>query len=293
MINHLSDSLSKHLRNQRGFSLIELLTALIITGIVASSFLGVMVHFAKLNQKSRTILLATAAANNQYERMKSFSLYELAQFPASQIVHEGNFIVTTEMERFYPNTSIGPAGSDASNTAGLDLAIEGSSEEGFFSYLTAGHLQDLVSLTGNGLLQVDLIPEDNGILVQMSDEDGKTAAFHFITSSHSHTINIYTQQMSKDQQVQIEFDPSLPGEWKVNVYEPPFPLGKVLFCYKDAVCQTDQGMKRIDLDNNITIQTFKREGKSSTLVYLQVRAYTDPADSKPVSSCQGVIKIPY
>jgi prepilin-type N-terminal cleavage/methylation domain-containing protein len=280
------DALVNSLKSRRGYSLIELMTALILTGIVASSFLGIMTLFSKVNQKSRTILLATAAANNQYERMKSYSFYDLAQLPAHQSILEDSFILQTDMKRYFPETA------DGAQSNHLDLIIKSSGDNAFLSYLATENLQELASLSGSGSLQVRLEPEDGGIRIQMSDEDGKAAAFHFSTPLHSTIFNVYTQQMNTGQLVNIKFDDSFTGDWEINVFEKPYPCGKVLFHFNDEICQTDQRMRQIDL-GGLSIQTIKQQGKANALVYLQVRVYSDSMGSKPVSVCRGIIKVPF
>ena len=270
-----------------GYSLIELMVALIIVGILTPPFLGMMVHFAKANQKSRAILLAGAVAGNQYERCKSLSVPELVRVSAAGRKKEGDFLIETSLERYFPESN-----ADEWNADHLDLSVEDSEDNKFLSCFVAGGLQSLSSLSGSGSLQVILDREDEGISIRMVDANGKFAEYHWITTAEVHVLNIYTQQMRKDREIDIDMDPSLIGTWKITIYEPPFHYGRVSVNCNGQILTTDQQGGQLDFGRG-SINVVKAEKKGGVLIYLQVKVYGKARDKSPLSVRQGVIRAAY
>ena len=258
---------------------------MLIVGILTPPFFGMMTHFAGVNRKSRVLLLAGTAADNQYERLKSLSIPELAVATGQK--EEGDLLIETGLERYFPESD-----GEERNTDPLDLMINDKEGDAFFSCFAARDLQSLISLSGNGSLQIFLVREGGGISLRMTDADGNSAETHWNTTAGFHEFHLYTQQMSEDRRIDIYLDHSLTGEWKVTVYEPPFRYGRVFLHRGEEVFSADRQGESLDFDRG-SFHVVKSEDKASALFSLQIKVYDGTTDRDPVSVRQGIIRAPY
>ena len=281
-MNEKGKSLSGH----KGYSLIEVMVAMMIVGILVPPFFGMAIHFTKVNQKSRTILLADAAADNQYEELKSLSVPKLASMAEKERKKEGDFFLETEAKRYFPESDTEERGMDH-----LDLILKDNGEGGFLSYFVANDLQSLISLSGSGFLQVDLKQEASGMSMRMADADGNSIFHHLNPSTGIHELNICAQQMHTDLSVSVCAE-DCTDPWNINVYESPFRYGRVLVHCNGQTFSTDQQACRLGTDP-VRFFSYKAEESASALVSVQVKVFAKPGDKKPVSVRQGIIRAVY
>ncbi len=276
----------KSLSNHMGYSLIEVMVAMMIVGILVPPFFGMAMHFTKVNQKSRAILLADAAADSQYEELKSLSVPELAPLTEGERKKEGDFFLETEVKRYFPESDTGEESMDH-----LDLILKDNGKSGFLSYFVANDLQNLISLSGSGFLQVDLKQEANGMSMRMADAGGNSVFHQLNPSTGIHELNIYAQQMHTDHSVSVCVE-DCTDPWNINVYESPFRYGRVLVHCNGQTFSTDQQAGRLGTDP-IRFFSFKAGEAASTLVSVEVKVFAKPGDKKPVSVRQGIIRAVY
>jgi len=280
----------KIIRSPSGYTLIELLIALTIVAILAAPFLGIMLSLAKTNQKSRVLLMAGAESSNQYERLKSMTVLELAEQPVFTEIDESGLIIETRLHRYYPVTT-----DEDKDSNFIDIIIKENGEKtenGFLSYIASDSLQNLTSLTGVGTLYIHLDDQERGVTIHLSDDNGTNAAFHYSSSSQLRVLNIFTQQMAKNQQIHISFSNTQFGDWTINVYELPFRHEYMSFIYNEKVYQVDPVTKHLNL-GNIIIQANKTEQNGYALIFLTVNVYEKLDDTIPISTRTGLIQAGY
>ncbi len=274
------------LAGHKAYSLIEVMIAMMIVAILVPPFFGMARYFTKINQKSRTVLLADAAADNQYEELKSLSVPELAPLAEKGRKRDGDFILETEVKRYFPEPD-----TEEGSRNHLDLILKDNGKSGFLSYFVADDLQSLTSLSGSGSLQVDLKQEMSGMSMRMADAGGKSVFHHLNPSTGIHELNIYAQQMHMDQSISVCVE-GYTDPWNINVFESPFRYGRVLVHCSGQTFSTDQQACRLGTDP-VRFFSYKAEESASALVSVQVKVFAKPGDKKPVSVRQGIIRAVY
>lgn len=280
-------SLKRLSKSSSGHNLIELIIALVILAILTGPFLNVMSSFIKTNQMSRLALIAGAESSNQYERLKSLTVMDLAREPVYTATDESRFIIETRLQPYIP-------GED-SDTDTIDLIIkndEEESESGFLSCIMSHDLQDLTVLTGLGKLQILVMDQDRRVTIQLSDARGKNSTFSLDSSAQLRVCNIYTQHISRNLEIDLKFNSPIYGAWTINLYEAPYRHGSISFTINEETYQIDPVIKDLKLDN-ILIHINKTEKNAFSLISATVNIYEDLDDSIPISTRSGIIKASY
>lgn len=276
---------AKKLKDQHGFNLIELMVSLVILSILTAPFLGMMVQFSKVNKMSQTTLLAGLTANNEYERLKSLTVPELAQLSINGIRQMDSFYLKTEISSYQP-------GLIAGNKDSIDLIIKDGLNNDFLCYLSTPDLPGLTLLRGTGSVNISLALNENIMTFNIMDEGGHSESTNIevIESQKPYILNLYTQKIPEDLRVDFTIDGLLKRNLKINLYEKPLQYGNTYFYYDNQKFQSDQQLKPLTLGSKISIHTIKIDQKTPILLYAQVKVYKSLTDNDPINIRQGILQ---
>ncbi|HHU79122.1 MAG: PulJ/GspJ family protein [Caldicoprobacterales bacterium] len=262
-----------------GFSLMELVLSLGIMAILISSFFGIMTSFAKSNQISYLYLTTGINAGNIYEKAKSMSVYELSAFTSNNIMYENNIKYVVEAD-WYTNDS---------SANQIVIVVHQDSSHGFLCYAFGDSIHNLFTMSGQGSLEIRLIPGDKHTTIAFSDELGNTAEYSFVTSKAAQILRVLTNKMNAEQRIHIDMAQLPENNWNLHIYEHPF-AGNISINVDSLIIYTKQLNKPIQVDN-LTLTSTKSKTGLKIPVYMQVRAYQEDRDYHPISQRFGVFLI--
>ncbi len=275
------------IKGNRGTTLIELIIALAVIGILCSSFLGIQLNFAKINRISRQHLTAGSIAGNLYEIAKGMKISDFIDWSSTGSTLLDGFLFSIEAERYWPETS-------TNNVNYIDLIVSQSSDDNFLCHSMGDSIKDTYSFTGEGQLQIQLIADNSSIRLVLIDGFNNSTNLSFHTVKANRVVNIYAHGMPEDQEVLMLVEESPTTNLEIRIHEPSFHKGCIKVQTEDQEINTKELWQAYQHDN-LLVTSRKSERSKGIPVYLQIEAYEiDEAGQqtgKPISRRQGVIPL--
>lgn len=271
-------------KGNSGTTLIELVIALAVIGILCSSFLGIQLIFAKINRISRQHLTAGSIAGNLYELAKGMTISEFIDWTSADSILQDGFLFSIEAERYWPKTS-------PNNMDYIDLIVTQNSDNGFLCYSIGNSIDETHVFSGNGPLQIKLISDNTNTKLLLEDGEGNTASYSFDSVKADSVVNLHTHGISEGQEIIVLIEEQTNKNMKIYVYEPLLYNGCTKIQSEKQEVNTKELWQAYQHDN-LLVTSRKSVTPEGIPIYLQVKAYEDIGgewDSKPISRRQGVI----
>ncbi|HHU49093.1 MAG TPA: prepilin-type N-terminal cleavage/methylation domain-containing protein [Clostridiales bacterium] len=272
----------KELARNVGYTLIELIISLAVLSILLSAFLGIQVFFLKCNQISSENLNASIYAGNLYEKAKGMSIPDLSELSSIGVIWDDNIQYVFEAERYIPNNQTG-------NNL-IDLVINYDCIDKYEGYVYGDSIHNLLAISGQGILIIDLIPCGKRTTIVFTDNSGKIAEYQFNANKQAQIINIHVDSVKNSKRnIHINIDEQ-PSNWQIYIHEHPFHSGNILIQYNDQTISTRQLIKPLK-DDYISISSRKSETLVDVAVSLKITALKKGKEHQPICSRQGIIWI--
>lgn len=274
------------IKENSGATLIELIIALAVIGILCSSFLGIQLNFAKINRISRQHLTAGSIAGNLYELAKGMTISEFIDWKSADSVLQDGFLFSIEAGRYWSNTS-------PNNLDNIDLIVTQNSDSGFLCYSIGNSINETYIFSGDGPLEIQLISDNTSTKLLLKDGEGNTASHSFHSVKAGRVINLHTHGIPEGQEIIVQIEEQANKNLKMYIYEPLLYNGCTKIQSEHQEINTKELWQAYQHDN-LLVSSRKSETFEGIPVYLQIKAYEDVEgqwSNKPISRRQGVISL--
>ena len=275
------------IKGSGGTTLIELIVALAVIGILCSSFLGIQLSFAKVNAISRQHLTAGSIAGNLYEIAKGMTISEFIDWMSNESILQDGFFFSIEAERYWSQTS-------PNNMDHIDLVVKQNPDNGFLCYSMGNSINDTYAFSGEGPLQIQLIADDNSTRIVLKDGDNSLSSQSFHSAKADRVVNLHTHGIPEGQEIIMLVEKQTNSGLEIYIYETHINTGRIVVHTENQEINTKELWQAYQ-NNNLLVASRKSETPQGIPIYLQIKAYeievAEQQGDKPISRRQGVIPL--
>ena len=272
------------IKHEKGVTLIELIIALAVIGILLPPLLKILLSFTKSNQSSRQYLTTGILTSNLYEQAKGMTISELSEWVSMGTVVQNDMLFRIDGQRY-------DADEDHNS---LDIIITQDAYQDFLCYIIGDTLEDINELAGNGKATLNIQSNDNHVLISVSDENHRSVTHSIPITKSRLLINLNAQSMGNGQSVELSMKNHSILTWECTVQEKPIHTGNISIFTENQQINTRDIWNTIQ-DMEVLINSRKTSVLEGIPIYLEVYAFRresgDQWESTPFSIRQGILNI--
>ena len=267
-----------------GFTLVELIVSLAILSLLISAFLGIQFSFAKYNQISSLNLKAGLYANNLYEMAKGMHFGELIDLLSKEEILDGELKYVISAERYKKYDQL-------ENSNLIDLIIISEINDKYASYIYCDSINNLLTVQGQGNLNLDLKLEGHYNWINYNDSTGNIAQYQFLTDKQNKILNLHViSESDTDSELYININEQPVANWHIYIHESPFSQVNTFIKLGNQIISTKQLNKSVNLDN-LKIYPRKTNKNIGIPIYLNITVFRKDDEMNPICRRQGIIWI--